>query len=92
MIDQAIDRCDGFATRHQKIIGAVSVVWFALSCALAARFVSLPDFIPLDETTQLMVSGCFNALWWGFVNPRVERRRAERACLPETIKDTVGHG
>jgi membrane protein implicated in regulation of membrane protease activity len=91
-MDRVIDQVDVIAERFRKPIGAISVIWFALSCAVAARFLTLPDFIPLSETTQLMLSGLFNALWWGFLNPRVERRRKQRLGVPDASKGNINHG
>ena len=78
MIDELIDRADAFSTRWKAVISAVSVAWFAATCADYAGFIKLPVELPLSEWLGFVPVVVWNALWWGFAYPRIEARRAER--------------
>ena len=81
MIDAVIDRADAIAIRHARPIGFAGVAWLVLSCAAAAGFVTLPDFVPFGERTMMIAGAAFNIAWWGFLNPRILRRRSDRALV-----------
>jgi hypothetical protein len=61
-------------------VGAVS---FALSCASYAGFIHLPKFQFLTGLPALIFSVVYNAVWWGFVYPRVDENRKRRAVERE---------
>lgn len=79
MIDSLTDRVDAFAARHQRAIGIAGAAFFVLSTAIYAQFIDLPKFDWLSERALMIASTVFNALWWGFVHPRIEARRKVRA-------------
>ncbi|MEA3263331.1 MAG: hypothetical protein U9R07_07590 [Pseudomonadota bacterium] len=80
---QAIDRLDTLAERYRRPISFFSALIFVLSCATWAGFIRWPNFELLSERQAVMISTGWNALWWGFLNPRIMRRRAERAAAAE---------
>lgn len=71
MIDQIVR----FSERHRRVLAIVGAVWFALGCAVYARFIALPDIPYLTEEIALYSGAAYNALWWGFMRPAFERRR-----------------
>ena len=82
MIDSLIDRIDSVLERIRIPLGIAGAVWFALTCAQHAGFVRLPDFSLLHGTPSLVFSVIYNAVYWGFIWPRVEARRgASQAAL-----------
>lgn len=85
-IDRLVDIADGLADRFRVPLSILSVGWFALTCADYAGFVRLPKFVLIDGMPGLIASGLFNALWWGFLYPRAEARRAARAAQSHSTK------
>ena len=78
MIDRMIDSMDDFATRYRRPISILAAGWFLLSWLSNARFLDLPEIPLLTGKTAIFASAAFNGLWWGWLNPRIERRRTER--------------
>lgn len=77
-MDRLIDRIDAVADRHQRALGIMGVLWFALVCADYAGFIDLPEFTLIGGAAGLIVAVLYNAVWWGFLNPRVQVLRAAR--------------
>jgi len=90
-IGRLIDVADSVAERFRVPMSVVSIGWFALTCADYAGFVRLPSFVLIDGVPGLIASGLFNALWWGFLYPRAEARRAERAAQASSTSSNA-HG
>ena len=78
MIERGIDALDDFAARFRVPISVVAGVWFVASWASSAQFIELPELAILTGTPGIVASSAFNGLWWGWLYPRIERRRAER--------------
>ena len=73
-----LDRIAGFAIRQERAINILGIAWFALSCAITARFIAVPDWIDIPYVTDRnawALSGAWNALWWGFAKPAIDKRR-----------------
>lgn len=83
ILTQAIDRLDALAERFSRPISFLSALLFALSCATWAGFIRWPNFDLLSERQAVLISTGWNAIWWGLLNPRIMRRRAERAAATE---------
>lgn len=74
-----LDRVIDFEARHERIISFVLGAWFVASCAVYARFVTLPDIPYIDENPIFFWgSAAFNAVWWGFARPALVKRKAAR--------------
>lgn len=70
-----LDAAIGFGERHEREIVIASSIWFVISCASWIPFVPIPKIPYLTDTNSWMLSGGWNAVWWGFVHPTLERRR-----------------
>lgn len=79
LLERAIDRFDTLSERYQRLISIGSAVLFALSCATWAGWIRWPDLGLLTERQAVLIGTGWNAIWWGFLNPRIVRRRAQRA-------------
>ena len=79
LLERVIDRFNAFSERHQRLISIASAVLFVLSCATWAGWIRWPDLGLLTGKQAVMIGTGWNALWWGFLNPRIIRRRAQRA-------------
>jgi hypothetical protein len=77
----ALDRFLDFAARYKRPLLVVGGVWFVLSWANTARFIDLPEIPLLTGPGAIIASTVYNAIWWGFINPRIERRRKARADI-----------
>ena len=66
-----------FFIRHERLIGIAGMVWLAVSCASYARFIDLPDIPFVTDEMALYLSAAYNAGWWGFVRPAIDRRKGE---------------
>lgn len=75
---EIIDRLDEFSSRYQRALSVVGAGWAILTWATYAQFISLPDFIRLDETIVMVLGVLYNVIWWGFLYPRVEHHRKNR--------------
>ena len=78
MMDGALDRFIAFSDRHRITLAVIGAVWFAISWANNARFIDLPKIPLLTANGAMWLSTAYNGIWWGFINPRIERRRKAR--------------
>ena len=78
MLDQTIDRIEARLAPHAKAISIIAVIWFWLGVAITARFIRLPDWPWLPDWAVFWTGVAVNAVWWGFLNPAIQRRRAAR--------------
>lgn len=76
--DRLIDRWDAFADRYSVPLAVFGFAWMALGWASHARFIELPVWPLLAGISAIIAGVVFNAVWWGFLYPRVQRRRKER--------------
>ena len=91
MIDNAIDAVDDFAARFRRPISILAAGWFGISCAAWSGFITLPKLAFLTGMPAIFASSAFNALWWGWLNPRILRRRTERdASVSQNSEATNG--
>ena len=72
-------RAARFAIRHKRALTIGGAIWFWASMAVYARFVSLPDLPDWARHGFFWAGVAFNAVWWGFVRPALERRIAALA-------------
>ena len=66
-----------FAVRHERAIEIMGGAWFVVSCAAWARFIDLPEIPFVTDEMALYASAAFNALWWGFAQPALQKRKAQ---------------
>jgi hypothetical protein len=74
-----LDRFDDFCLRHRMGLSAASILWFVLTSADYAGFISLPRIPLLTGLSGMIASGLWSALWWGAVIPWAETHRENRA-------------
>ncbi len=77
-ISGLIDRVDALLERFRVPMMVLGVLWFAAIFAQYAGLVRLPDLALLHGTPAIMFAAAYNAVYWGYVRPRVIRRRAAR--------------
>ena len=73
LLDKAID----FGERHERPIAIAAGIWFAISCASWIPQLPVPEIPYLTDRNSWMLSGAWNAVWWGGVHPLLEKRREE---------------
>lgn len=73
-----LDKLAAAGTRHERLLSIFGGVWLAVSCAVYARFISLPDIPFLTDEAAIYLAAAYNAVWWGFLRPAIEKRKAER--------------
>ena len=78
-----------FLIRHERLFGIAGMIWLAVSCASYARFIDLPDIPLVTDEMALYFSATYNAGWWGFVRPAIERRKAA-LNRPSAEQDPAG--
>ncbi|GEM_PF-4594846 len=69
-----------FAMRHEKALAIAGAAWLALSSAVYARFVALPEIPFLTDEWAIWTSAGWNAAWWGFIHPQIDARRKRLAA------------
>ncbi len=74
----ALDKLAAIGASHERLLSIFGGLWLAVSCAVYARFISLPDIPFLTDQNAIFLAGGFNAVWWGFLRPAIEKRKAER--------------
>ncbi len=80
LVDSVLD----FEERWERPITIVLGVFFAISCAVYARFITLPDIPRIDEQIIFFWgSAGFNAIWHGFARPVMLKRKSERVKLAQ---------
>ncbi|MEE9433135.1 MAG: hypothetical protein V3V15_02710 [Sphingorhabdus sp.] len=70
------DKVADFGMRYETLLSIIGGIWLAASWAVYARFVSLPDIPFLTDQTAIFLSSGYNAFWWGFLRPKIEKRKA----------------
>ena len=72
-----------FGERYERPIAIIGGAWFVISCASYMPFVLVPEIPYVTDRNSWVLSGAWNAGWWGFVHPMLERHRAEMAELED---------
>ena len=65
-----------FSTKHERALSLVGILSLALSSAVYARFITLPEIELFDERTMIWLTAIYNVAWWAILRPRVEQRKA----------------
>lgn len=81
MLERTIDRIETRLAPHARAISIAAVIWFWLGIAFQARFLPLPALPRTVEGAIFWFGIAANALWWGLLNPAIQRRRKERAAV-----------
>ncbi len=76
VIDSQLGRAAQFADRHERAIAVAGAIWLAISSASYAFDLKLPEIPFVTDENAWMFSGGWNAAWWGFIRPAIEKRRA----------------
>lgn len=74
-----IERFIALTERHERLISLIGAGWFAFGCAAYAKFIILPDLPFLTDEVVLYSGAAYNALWFGFGRPAVERHKKLKA-------------
>ena len=74
-LDRAIDAANDAQRRWAGILSVASVLFFVVMTADAAGFIDLPKFVP--EPAKIGVAVVWNAIWWGWLRPKMLRRAQE---------------
>lgn len=64
-----------FGDRHERTITIIAGAWFVISCASWIPFLPIPKIPYLTDNNSWMLSGAWNAIWWGGVHPLLENHR-----------------
>jgi len=64
------------STRHERALSVLGILSMALSSAVYARFITLPEIELFDERTMIWLTAIYNVAWWAILRPRVEQRKA----------------
>jgi hypothetical protein len=75
-------RANGWADRHRRLVAAVTIAAFALSCAHYARFIRLPEMLALPVVATGLLTGLRYALWDGWLKPRAAARGGQPPAPP----------
>ncbi len=80
--DEWTDRIVRSFVRYERFFGILGIIWLAMSSAAYARFLSLPKIPYLTDELALYLSAAYNAGWWGFLRPAIERRKSKLFANP----------
>ncbi|WP_435416736.1 hypothetical protein WAB17_07485 [Parerythrobacter aurantius] len=81
--NRILDQLVRFGSRYERPLGWLAAAWFVIGCVAAAGFVDLPRIPFLTDRNAWMVSAPVNALWWGWLRPELQLRKAALADAPE---------
>lgn len=79
MLNPMLDRAIRFGERHERAIALLSGIWFVISCASWIPQVPVPEVPYVTDRDSWMLSGAWNAVWWGFAHPALDKRRKQLA-------------
>ena len=88
MLDGLIDRVEPRLAPHAKAISILAAIWFWVGVGIQARFIPLPDMPRAIEQTIFWAGVAVNAIWWGFLRPAIEQRRAARSSISKGTAPT----
>lgn len=88
MLDALIDRLEPSLAPHAKAISIVAAIWFWAGIAIQARFIPIPDMPHAVELGIFWAGVAVNAIWWGFLRPAIEHRRAARSGISKGTAPT----
>ena len=77
-----VGRIVEIAVRYRTLFAIAAGVWFWTGCAVYAGFLQLPEIPQWAKDGYFWSSVAANALWWAYLNPKVEERRKEPGELP----------
>jgi hypothetical protein len=77
MAEVALNHVATALVRFERPLNWIAVIWSILSIAAYAHFISLPDVPYITDRNAWMVAAPWNAIWWGFLRPEIERRVEE---------------
>ena len=78
MLSNTIDRWERRLAPHTRAITIAAAIWFWLGIAIQARFLPLPGMPRELELAIFWLGAAFNAVWWGFMRPAIDKRRKAR--------------
>lgn len=79
MADKTIpDRAIDIAIRYRRAFAIGGIIWFWAGVAVYARFIQLPEFLTMFKGPFFWASVGGNALWWGAINPAIDKRIAQQ--------------
>lgn len=78
MLARAIDSIEARLAPHAKPISILMMVWFWGGIALQVGFIDWFDLPRAWERAIFWAGVASNAVWWGFLNPAIRRRRKAR--------------
>ena len=77
MLEQIMTKAIEFGERYEKPITWAGGAWFAISCASWIPWMPIPDIPYVTDSNSWVLSGAWNAIWWGFVHPALDKHRAK---------------
>lgn len=87
-VERGLDRAARFADRHERAITVAGAIWLAVTCASYVFRIPWPEIPFLTDDTAWMVSGGWNAVWWGFLHPAIEKRREKNGQTNERLPES----
>lgn len=78
MTHSLIDRLTTFLAKNKTPVGVLAAIWFWAGVAVYANFIDLPNVPPIVRHAFFWAGVAANALWWGYLNPKVDRKIADR--------------
>ena len=78
MLARIIGNVESRLEPHARAVSVLAAIWFWLGIAIYAGYNRLPDWPWLPDEVLFWSAMVFNAVWWGFLRPAIERRRTAR--------------
>lgn len=79
MLGRTVDRLEARLAPHARLISIAAAIWFWLGIAIQARFIPLPEMPRPLESAIFWAGIAGNAVWWGYLRPRIAKRGEQRA-------------
>lgn len=76
-----LHRVAQFAERRKKPISVLSAIWFVVTIMAHARVIKLPELEVLTGLPATFAAAAWNGVWWGYLRPQIEQRRAARPAM-----------
>ena len=88
MLNTSLDKAIAFVDRYEREIAIIAGAWFVISCASWIPWIPIPEVPYVTDRNSWMLSGGWNAVWWGFVHPMLEKRREELHAIGSHSDDS----
>jgi len=77
MLDTLLTKALELGDRCKKPISWAGAVWLFISAASWVPWMPIPEIPYVTDSNSWVLSGAWNAIWWGLAYPALDKHRAK---------------